>query len=102
MIGTPLASVVVRKEVKLAPQAPAAYVGTYQFAPQFAITVTLENGGLVAQATGQPKFPMFAEAPDKFFLKSVDAQLEFTREASGAVSSVTLVQGGRSVGRKIR
>ena len=102
LIGTPLATVVVRKEMKLAPETLAAYVGTYRFAPQFAITITLENGGLVAQATDQPKFPIFAEGPDRFFLKVVDAQLEFAREASGAVSSVTLVQGGRSVGRKIR
>jgi hypothetical protein len=32
---------------------------------------------LFAQATGQEKFEIFAESETKFFLKVVDAQLEF-------------------------
>ena len=102
LMGAPLATLVMHKEISVAPEALAAYVGTYEFSPQFAITITLENGALHAQATEQPKFPIFAEAKDLFFLKIVDAQLEFTRDTSGAVSSVTLIQGGRSVGRRVR
>lgn len=96
----PLATSVQRQAVTIPADALRAYVGTYRFAPQFALRVTLENGALFAQATNQPKFQIFAEAPDKFFYKVVDAQLEFSRDRSGAVTSVVLVQNGRVTGRK--
>jgi hypothetical protein len=64
--------------------------------------VTPENGLLFVQPTGQSKFRIYAEALDKFFFKVVEAQLEFARDQSGAVTSVTLVQNGRQTGRKVR
>jgi CubicO group peptidase (beta-lactamase class C family) len=36
---------------------------------------------LETQITGQPAFPVFASAKDKFFLRVVDAQLDFERDA---------------------
>ena len=39
--------------------------------------VTLEGDQLMTQATGQAKFPIFAESETKFFLKVVDAQIDF-------------------------
>jgi len=96
----PLATFVVHKEIALPVDALRAYEGTYRLSPQFALTVTVENGALIVQATGQPKFALFAEAPDKFFLKDVEAQLEFERDASGVVTSATLVQNGRQIARK--
>ena len=66
-------------------------------APGFILTVTLEDDHLESQATNQPKLQIFAEAPDKFFYKVVDAQLEFGRDASGAVTQVTLHQGARTM-----
>jgi hypothetical protein len=47
------------------------------------------------QLTGQPRFPVFAESETRFFLKVVDAQIEFANDDKGAVTSVTLHQGGR-------
>ncbi len=96
----PLATFVARKEITISTDALRAYEGTYRLAPQFALNVRLEGGSLIVQATDQPKFRLFAEAPDKFFLKDVEAQLEFGRDASGEVTSVTLVQGGRTTGLK--
>jgi len=55
---------------------------------------------LEAQAANQPKAAIFAEAPDKFFYKVVEAQFEFGRDQSGAVTQVTLHQGGRSLNGK--
>ena len=102
LLGTPVASIVARTEVPLPAGVLGSYVGRYQLAPTFVLTVTHENGVLFAQATGQPKFRVYAEARDRFFYKVVDAQLEFTRNAGGAVESVTLVQGGaRTPGRKL-
>jgi hypothetical protein len=44
-------------------------------------------------ATGQPEVEFFSEAEDKFFLKVVDAQIEFER-VDGNVTGLTLHQGG--------
>ena len=73
------------------------YVGTYQLTPEFALRIFREGDRLLAQATGQDAVPIFAEAPDRFFLKLVDAQLTFRRDASGQVDSVILHQGGRDI-----
>lgn len=69
------------------------YPGTYQIAPGFNLVITLENGQLVSQATGQGKAPLFAEAEGKFFLKVANAQIEF--EGGERVTGLVLKQGGR-------
>jgi len=71
------------------------YVGTYALNPNFEIAIMLEGDQLMTQATKQPKFPVFAESDTKFFLKVVDAQIEFMRDAKGEVTSLILHQGGR-------
>ena len=71
------------------------YVGAYQLNPNFIITMTLENGQLMTQATNQPKFPVFAEKENFFFLKVVDAQIEFVKGADGTVGKIILYQNGR-------
>jgi len=86
-----------RKEIKLEPAALRAYTGRYLLAPTFVLEVTVEGDQLYVQATAQPRFPVFAFAPDEFFYKVVDAQLTFTRGADGSVQSVTLHQGGRDI-----
>ncbi len=46
--------------------------------------MTVENDQLMTQATGQPKFPMYAEAENKDFLKVVDAQEGFLKDETGS------------------
>jgi D-alanyl-D-alanine-carboxypeptidase/D-alanyl-D-alanine-endopeptidase len=87
-------------EISVAPDNLKDYVGSYALAPGFTLTVTIEGDHLEAQATNQPKTPIFAEAPDKFFYKVVEAQLDFSRDASGTVTQVTLHQGGRNINGK--
>jgi CubicO group peptidase (beta-lactamase class C family) len=84
-----------RKEITVSPTVLGAYVGTYQLTPDFAIVVTLEGGQLMEQATGQPKFPLFAESETKFFLKVVDAEVEFFKNEKGEVTHLILHQGGQ-------
>jgi CubicO group peptidase (beta-lactamase class C family) len=84
-----------RKEITVSPKVLADYVGTYELSPTFSIVMTLEDGQLMTQATRQPKFPLFAESDTKFFLKVVDAQVEFFRDEKGAVTHIVLHQGGR-------
>jgi CubicO group peptidase (beta-lactamase class C family) len=84
-----------RTEVKVDPAVLARYVGTYELAPTFSITFTLEGDQLMTQATGQPKFPIYPESPTKFFLKVVDAEVEFFSDDKEQVSYIILHQGGQ-------
>ena len=85
-----------RTEIVLPPAVLARYPGTYQLQPGFDLVVTLENGQLASQATGQPKVPLFAEAEDKFFLKAANAQIEFVGDG-GRVTELVLYQGGQQM-----
>lgn len=85
-----------RVAIELSAEKLSAFVGVYQLdaMPDFKLTVTQENGGLFAQATGQGKAAIFPESANKFFYRVVDAQLEFANDASGAVTGVVLHQLG--------
>ncbi len=72
------------------------YVGQYQLAPGVAFDVTVKDHQLYVQLTGQPAYPVRASAKDRFFYTIVDAQLDFERDAKGAVVAVTLHQNGQS------
>jgi CubicO group peptidase (beta-lactamase class C family) len=86
-----------RKEIAVSPAILEKYVGTYELMPNFDIVVTLEGSQLMSQATGQSKFPMFAESETKFFLKVVDAEVEFFKNDKGDVTNLILHQGGHDV-----
>ena len=71
-----------------------SYEGTYALSLLFAITITLEDGKLMAQATGQQKFQVFPESETKFFYKVVDAQISFEKDKDGNVNKLVLHQNG--------
>lgn len=71
------------------------YVGEYELQPGFTLTFTREGNRLFTQATGQQRFEVFAESQTRFFLKVVDAQVEFAADADGKVNKVTLYQAGQ-------
>ena len=82
------------REISVDPKILEGYVGQYQLAPNFVITITREGGRLFEEATGQPKFQVFPESPCSFFLKVVDAQITFEIDASGRATGLTLRQNG--------
>lgn len=73
------------------------YIGVYELQPGFEIEVTRDGQQLFGQATGQPPFEMFAESETMFFLKVVDAQIEFDGEGEGPAESMTLYQAGQEI-----
>jgi hypothetical protein len=94
---------VQRTEITLPEDVLRDYVGEYQLTPQRSLTVTLDNGRLQVQPTGQSKAAMFAEAKDAFFLRVANVQLKFTRSPSGEVSGLILEQGGtQQTARKVK
>ena len=86
-----------RVEITLPQAVLERYVGTYELRRGFDLAITLEGGQLRSQATGQGAAPLFAETETKFFLKVVDAQIEFFRDDSGAVTHLVLHQGPAEV-----
>lgn len=84
----------IRREITVALPVLQSFVGVYDITPQFQLTVTVENGQLMAQATNQPSFKLHAESETKFFLKVVDAQVEFIKNEQGVVDKLILYQNG--------
>jgi serine-type D-Ala-D-Ala carboxypeptidase/endopeptidase len=95
-LAPPPAHAPARTEVTVPDDVLETYAGVYALdaMPSFRMTVTLENGQLHMQATGQPKFPIFAESQSKFFLKVVDAQVTFVAAKDNASAHLILHQGG--------
>lgn len=85
------------KEIALDAAALENYVGLYSLTPTFALRVTVENGQLYVQATGQGRSPVFPSAPDEFFSRVVDAQFSFVRDEAGTVTSLVLHQNGQNL-----
>jgi CubicO group peptidase (beta-lactamase class C family) len=84
-----------RKEIALPVATLSKYVGTYELAPGAHMMIRLAGDRLTTQLTGQQQFPIFAESETKFFLKAVEAQVEFFTDASGAVTHAVMYQNGR-------
>lgn len=92
--GMPLT--VKRQEITLAEDKMRPYIGEYELAPGYAMQITYENG-LKTQLPGQERFDLFPETETKFFLKVVDAQLEFFKDEKGIVNRAVLYQNGREL-----
>jgi serine-type D-Ala-D-Ala carboxypeptidase/endopeptidase len=75
----------------------ARYVGVYPLFAGLDLTVSLDKGQLMVQATGQPKLPVFAESPTRFFYKAVDAQITFVLNKDGKVEKLVLHQNGKDL-----
>jgi CubicO group peptidase (beta-lactamase class C family) len=90
------------KEVAIDPKILDNYVGSYELAPNFILTVTREGDRLFTQATGQGKVEVFAESDHDFFLKVVDAQITFETDSQGKATGLVLHQGGDHPGRRIQ
>ena len=58
-----------QKEANADPKTYEAYAGDYELAPNFIITITMEDGKLMGQATGQPKANCFLHRRRNSFSK---------------------------------
>jgi hypothetical protein len=86
-----------RKEVAVPVTALSRFVGVYQLAPQFALTIALQGDHLTAQGSNQPSAPIYASSPTRFFSRVVDAEIEFFTDTSGKVDHLVLYQGGHEM-----
>jgi CubicO group peptidase (beta-lactamase class C family) len=86
-----------RKEITLPASTLERYVGTYEVAPGINMWIRLNGDRLTTQLAGQSQLPIFPESETKFFLKVVDAQLEFVKDASGEVTGAVMHQNGNDL-----
>ncbi len=73
------------------------YAGTYAAPNALQFVVRRAAGGIEVQLTGQPFYPVFASAKDRFYYKVVPAQIEFQRDTAGHVHGLVLHQSGITV-----
>jgi hypothetical protein len=97
VLGLSPPPIAVRKTIKVPSEVLNQYAGTYALSLAFAITVTVEDGKLMAQATGQDKYQVFPESETKFFYKIVDAQIDFEKGKDGKVQKLILHQNGQDL-----
>ncbi len=89
-------------EIKVSVEKLQKYLGSYELAPNFILEFTVVDGKFYTQATGQPKFEVFATTEKNFFLKVVDAKIDFNFDEKGNVISLFLTQGRKMEAKKIK
>jgi non-heme chloroperoxidase len=72
------------------------YVGEYTIVGvPLTLAVTLEDGKLMAQATGQPKVPLTLISGEDYEVPGAPIKMTFQRDAAGKVTGVIIHQGGQ-------
>ncbi len=86
-----------RRKVALDVRVLSSYLGSYSLTLQSTVVITMEDGHLVAQATGQPKLALDAESNTIFWLESTETAIEFVRDLRGKVTGLIVHQGRRDI-----
>lgn len=97
LYNKPLPTQKTRKEIQLTAEQLQRYVGTYVIEKNFELNITLNNTQLFARLTGQSALPIYPENELLFFLKVVDAQLQFEKNEKGEIIKLYLLQNGNKV-----
>lgn len=87
-----------RSFVKLAPEVLQQYRGRYDFDKKHHVYITLENDTLQMEAPqgGLPKSPLFAQDETNFYLKIIDARIEFVKDSSGNIVELISHYNGKN------
>jgi CubicO group peptidase (beta-lactamase class C family) len=88
------------KEIKVDSSVYDAYVGDYEIAPSFILTITKEADKLMGQATGQRKLELKPVSQTQFVVPDVKANISFEKDSGGKVTGLTLTQNGRAMKAK--
>ena len=91
--GDTVAAPRTRTAVDLPVERLSPLVGSYEMQGGVTMTIAVDGDHLTTQLTGQPALRIFAESETRFFLRVVEATLDFEKDAGGNVTGVTLRQG---------
>jgi CubicO group peptidase (beta-lactamase class C family) len=86
-----------RRAVLLDLRRAQGLVGRYQLRPGFVIAITLDDGRLHAQATGQGRFELLQDSRGDYYALVADILLRFRRASDGRAEALTLFQGGAAL-----
>ena len=84
-------------EVAVDPMLFELYAGSYQLSPTTFLTVTLANGHLFGEVTGQERQQLYPKSTQTFFLKVADVQITFLPDERGSMSKAVLHQRGHDL-----
>ena len=104
VFGAPYEIPRARTAITLEPKVLEQYVGQYRIAtPPIDISVTLDNGKLLALVAGRLKLALLAESETTFFSRDVSAQIIFARDAAGQVTGLSLrMDGGELPAQRVK
>ena len=63
-------------------------VGTYKLGDGWYVTLTLENGMLMTQANGEPKFPTTTKSDSTIWIDAYNASATFVKSKDGSINSL--------------
>lgn len=79
------------------------YVGQYEVAKDFVLTITNENGKLMGEPGGEKVEFKPEGRPDEFFSSAVNARLRFAKDKEGAIIAVVVtIEGKDYYSKKIK
>jgi CubicO group peptidase (beta-lactamase class C family) len=83
-------------EIKVSKEELSKYIGTYQVTdPPIVMYLTLDNGRLAAQVSGQQKTILLAESDNHFFAEEADGFVEFEKGNTEKIDRMILNQEGQ-------
>lgn len=93
-----------RTAIALPAEVLSHFVGSYELAPGYELVVTQGSEGLsIRSSPGGSTVRLWPEGTTDFFVREVDAQVTFTRDARGTVTGLVLHEYGRDrPAKKIR
>jgi beta-lactamase regulating signal transducer with metallopeptidase domain len=83
-----------RKQVPIAPAILDNYIGYYHLGGYQVLSVTRQNDQLFVQLAGEDKVPVYPESAQKFFYKSMPAQISFVTDSQGRATALILHRDG--------
>jgi len=87
-----------RKQITLDSKVLSRYPGAYRMSGGPVMLITLDGNQLSGKLDNQPALEIYPESETRFFLKAVDAQIEFSKDdGQGPASQLTLHQNGREM-----
>jgi len=87
----------VIKTIKLSDDILQSYTGDYELKPGYIFTVTVDNGSLFCQLTGQPKLELLPVSEYEFVLKEVEANISFVKDTNQKIEKLILNQGSNKI-----
>jgi CubicO group peptidase (beta-lactamase class C family) len=78
------------------------YTGQFQLAPNRVLTILFEEGRMYVRMQGEMKRELFAEAPNKFFLRDLPYELEFLKGTGGTINLVLYADGQKVQTKRVK